>query len=318
MGHKMIAAVVFFPAILFIGVATSYEDIKISRIRNKLVLLGIIYSFIAYFIFWVLYGLARIGIFNPYVGDVASHLVWYFDKWCINLILSTIIGYLLWHFKVWGAGDAKLFICYAALIPLSKYTRIYFDYYFVSFLLLIAIFIPSSIALFLKSGIYFMRGCNFKEGIVRTRNNITRKLIESNKIEIIKVTLGFFVFFLSFRILREELRGLLSNVLPNQNTLIIIALLIFRRLVKIFKKKYSVVVTGIIVIVIITYLVFKKQSPLESLFGYMGESFLMILAIMVLFPLAQKLIELYSERTTQKTMPFAPWMFLGALIVWFF
>lgn len=225
------------------------------------------------------------------------------------------VAYLLWHFKMWGAGDAKLFICYAALIPMGQYSRVYFNYYFASFLLLLAIFIPATIFLFLRSAIYFMRRLKFSEIRERMPELIKEKLAKSNKIEMSKVLLGFFVLFLSFRILREELQNLAIRILPEQNILILGSLLLFRWLSKIFKKNARFITVAFILL--IAYLAFKMLYLKEGLVLGIGNTFVRAIFIMILFPLFNKIIGLYSERTVQKTTPFAHWMFLGALITWF-
>ena len=56
-----------------------------------------------------------------------------------------------------------------------------------------------------------------------------------------------------------------------------------------------------------------------------SENFLLILTntlnrsvlIMLLFPLVSRFIYIYERDAIRKTTPFAFWMFLGALIMWF-
>ena len=59
----------------------------------------------------------------------------------INGIIAFLGGYFLWHYRLWSAGDAKLFAVYAFLIPLNFYAKSYIAI-FPSFNLLINLFIP--------------------------------------------------------------------------------------------------------------------------------------------------------------------------------
>jgi len=313
--NTLLFNLIFLPIIFFIGFTTSYEDFKFSKIKNKWILIGLLYPFLIYLFSWILYMLAIKKIIPPYLGWIASYLIWNFDKWCINLVISSLVAYLLWNFKLWAAGDAKLFICYSSLIPMGKYSRVYFNYYFASFLLLLAIFIPATIYLLFRSIFYFLK--RFKLMEIREKlSKLIKEKLRFNKIEMGKVILGFVVFFLFFKILRKEFQNLIFKILPSQNILILASLLFFNPLSKFFKKNAKFIVIAFVVLII--YFGFKmvysdKQFILET-----GDIFGRSISIMVLFPVFKKLIDLYEERTLQKTTPFAIWMFLGVLIIWFF
>ena len=98
------------PMILFIGIITSVQDMKDRKIRNKWVILGLIYSFLT-FIFMLIY------MKNKNLPLNINYLRIYF----VNLFISLIIGFMLWMINLWTAGDAKIFLTYSALIPLSVY-----------------------------------------------------------------------------------------------------------------------------------------------------------------------------------------------------
>ena len=306
MPPKIIYSFIFLPVILLIGAVSSCGDFKDSKIKNKWILTGLIYSFGIYLISWVLYAA---GLSGPY-------LLWNFDKWCINLLISMLVSYFLWHFKMWGAGDAKLFICYAALIPLGQYSRVYFNYYFASFLLLLAIFIPATLFLVVKSGIYFMGTFSFSKAREKLPRLIQEKSVKFNKIEVAKVLLGFFLFFLFFRVARECLGNLFGGkALANQNFLIFLSLVAFRPLSNLFRKNIKLIAASLIILII--YIVFERiyswQQFILEIRNILGKSIL----LMVLFPLLKKIVDLYTERVTQKAIPLAIWMLLGTLITWF-
>lgn len=300
--------------ILFIGCITSYEDFKTSKIRNKWILAGLLYSLAIYILSWILYVLSVKGIINYPVGEAVFYIMWYFDKWCINLVISTVVSYLLWHFKVWAAGDAKLFICYSALIPMGQYSKVYFNYYFASFFLLLTIFIPATVYLFLRSSIYFIKRFKFGEVKEKMSRLIRERFAKFNFFEVSKMLLGFFAFFLLLRVLRLEVQNLLSMVLPGQNVVTLVALLLFRPLSRIFKKNTRLTITTFIVL--IAYLGFKMAFGKQFL-SQITNTLTRAMVIVVLFPVTKKVIGFYAERAAQETTPFAHWMFLGALIAWF-
>ncbi|MFH1511654.1 MAG: A24 family peptidase C-terminal domain-containing protein [Candidatus Woesearchaeota archaeon] len=100
----------FLPAIIVFGVITSYEDFKHRKIRNKLVVLALMYAFLAMAIVIIL-SLWRGGSVN------SAYLV----EWFFNMCFVLVAGLTIWFAGMWTAGDAKLFLAYAALVPLTVY-----------------------------------------------------------------------------------------------------------------------------------------------------------------------------------------------------
>lgn len=107
----------FLPAILALGITTSYEDIKYGKIRNKWVIIAIIYAILCHLILITRYSFTT-GINYEYIVEIAT-----------NIIISIIVGYAMWHHKIWSAGDGKLFIAYATLLPLTAYSLGYYSYF---------------------------------------------------------------------------------------------------------------------------------------------------------------------------------------------
>jgi len=296
--HKtLLSNIIFLPIILIIGLFTTYEDLKSSKIKNKWVLLGLIYSFFVYSAAWLLY------IF----GSVRPYLLWSFDKWCVNLAIVILVAYLLSHYKLWGAGDAKLFICYSSLIPLSQYSRVFFGYFFASFLLLLLIFIPATCYLFLRSCAYFIRRFKWDnvQRFAKERFNISNLLTGA------KILFGFIVFFLFFYILRREVVKFTDKFSFNRNTQIIIALLVFKPLAKIFKNNLKTIL--LIFTFLFLYTIYTKGQFIAGIVNTLVSASVVVIT----FPILRKVIELYSERVAEDTTPFAFWIFLGALLTWF-
>jgi hypothetical protein len=97
------------PAILFIGIITSYQDFKYGKIKNKWIIFGLIYTLFIYLFFLLFYSSFG-GINIKYLAHLG-----------VNILFAIFVGFGLWDLKVWAAGDGKLFIVYSFLVPLSVY-----------------------------------------------------------------------------------------------------------------------------------------------------------------------------------------------------
>ncbi len=118
------------PAIILLGVVTSRQDLKEGKIRNKWILISLLYSFLT---------LGVVALILRLEGTVINPV--YVSMFFSNLAISLVFGVFLWLSKLWSAGDAKLFVAYAALIPISTY-RWQAAALFPSYVLLINTFTP--------------------------------------------------------------------------------------------------------------------------------------------------------------------------------
>ncbi len=109
--------------LIIFGVITSYEDFKYKIVRNKWILLGIIFGAI----FALTYSLNFSFAFT--------------SNYVINALISIAFGYMLWYVGLWSAGDAKLFIAYSFIIFPIVYKVSYISY-FPSFSILVNTFVP--------------------------------------------------------------------------------------------------------------------------------------------------------------------------------
>ena len=107
----------FLPAIIFLGIITSYEDIKEGKIKNKWIILAVVYTVFVYLLI----------IINYQINNIPIRLG-YFIELGIMAIFSLIIGFIIWAVGLWTAGDAKLFFAFSFLIPLNTYKYGYISY----------------------------------------------------------------------------------------------------------------------------------------------------------------------------------------------
>ena len=88
---------------IFLGVVSFITDVKDKKIYNKNIIIAIIVSTFIYAIFW-----KQIDII-------------YFKSYLINIIISLFISFVFYYFKIWSAGDAKLFLAIIYMIPFEIY-----------------------------------------------------------------------------------------------------------------------------------------------------------------------------------------------------
>lgn len=124
----------FLPMIFFLGIVTSYQDIKIGKIRNEWIVLALIYALLVNLVL-MLYINFTMGVRFHYIYELIT-----------NVIFSVLVGFGLWYFKVWSAADGKLFIAFSALLPLSVYNLGYQEWV-PFFTLLVNIFIVALIVM---------------------------------------------------------------------------------------------------------------------------------------------------------------------------
>jgi len=222
----MIFDILFLPLLFFIGIITSYEDIKCGKVRNKWILLGLIWGLIIIIFFFVWYFVAS-PITRYYYFEIQNlpdnspapvftvSLV-YLWRVILNVVIALLIAFLMWRFNAWAAGDAKLFVVYALLLPLTYYWKSYLPY-FPSFVLLINIFIPIFLYLLIVSFIYYLkfiylrltkadkRDSSLKNNQAREKTDKKKSIWEKTK-SIVDMLLCFIGIFLMFGLFQEPIK----------------------------------------------------------------------------------------------------------------
>jgi len=122
--------ILLVPFLIGFGILTSYQDHRHNRIRNKWVVLALVYSLLV---------LLAVGYYMHYLGQPLNPK--YFSEYFFNLFFALFSGLIMWFAGLWSAGDAKLFVGYSALIPLSVYKWGYVQH-FPSFIVLVNTFFP--------------------------------------------------------------------------------------------------------------------------------------------------------------------------------
>lgn len=326
----MIFDILFLPIVLFIGLVTSYEDIKYGRVRNKWIRLGLIWGLVVIAFFFVWYFIAS-PISHFYYSRIA-HLpvdasrpvftvsLTYLGKVVLNAAIALMVAFLMWRFDAWGAGDAKLFFVFSLLLPLKYYWKSYLPL-FPSFVLLTNIFIPVLLYLFFKSVIHYLKFVYFKimkrpnnrfenkvskefKGLVSKKKpeKISEKKESKRKkdfwkevIQKIFKRLGFFGIFLLFSLFQEPINKYFSIDISSFQMFFFTGLIIFSGpLSKVLEKPIALKITIIISVVLIGYGFFN--SP-ETTYQMLAQTVKMMVVFMIVLSLFRKLIDFYITGT---------------------
>ncbi len=213
----------FLPPLLALGLIASYSDVKIGKIRNKIVLSG--------FVFALLGNIALLFLAKLEIGGLENFIISkYFFEFIINLLISSFLAIFLWYINIWAAGDAKFFIMLCAIIPLVFYGQNQVKY-FPSFVLLFNIYLPVFSVVMLKATFYFLKL------ILKEKNKIKTK-IKSNLISFnINTAISHLSLLFLILLLSNFLNNLIAGKMPFLNiTIMIAAFFIFKFLIPYYKK----------------------------------------------------------------------------------
>jgi len=276
--------------IFIIGFITSFEDFKYGKIKNKWIKIGFLWGLAIFslYIFWNLFFL-----FLQYLKIAPSSVFllrfYYLAEIFLNTSIALLVSFLMWHWKVWSAGDAKLFTLFSFLLPLKFYANTYLSY-FPSFALLLNIF-TIALGIFLIILIY-----NFLQWIfIKRKKQLTEKektigkskfkkeLILFSK-EIFNLLVIFFVIVNFFGIIfnspiGKDLSYFFTTVLGLESwTLFIIILAAFVFLMRFLQKiKKFFYWVAIILLIWLFYKWFVfGQSPLLAIRPMLGTTAIII------------------------------------------
>lgn len=123
------------------------SDILTGKIKNK----DLVFCFL-------LGSVSYLAILFLFAGDnyLGWSLVEYLKVSLINFFIAVIVAYSVWDFGLWTAGDSKLFMVFSYLVPVNFYVKGFVDF-FPGLVLLINIFIPAALFIFVISIINLIR-----------------------------------------------------------------------------------------------------------------------------------------------------------------
>lgn len=122
--------IAFIPALAVICAVTSFSDSREGKIRNFWILSGVIWAVAVYG------GISLYRLHAPYITEELVLNTLFKESWArlllhtgINSLFALVCGFLLFHFNLWSAGDAKLFFVLVLLLPLKYYFRHYIPFF---------------------------------------------------------------------------------------------------------------------------------------------------------------------------------------------
>lgn len=294
----------FLPILFFIGLVTAYQDFKASKIRNKWIVLGLIWGLGIYFLL-LIWALAIPYLFQIFSKQFVFILPSYIFRVFINSAIALIVGYLLWYFDLWSAGDAKLFFVFSLLLPLEYYWRAALPY-FPSFALLINVFIPALLFLICQNTFYFFKSLSIAKFVNFLRSNLLK--FKTNFRSYLKTFLGFFLIFIIFLIIKFEAKNLISGYW--QGIIFLLITLVRKFLNKLFEKGWflSLLCLGLIFYLMFGYLFYSQAILSKIALLVKGSFFFMAIFIIISILLSA------AEEGQKKHLPFAVWMLLGIII----
>ncbi len=297
-----------------IAFIAAWQDFKYGKIRNKWIRIGFLWGltmfglFILWNSFFWLMGYFKIGSYSvlvlklSYLGDVG-----------LNTVLAFTVGFLMWHWNVWSAGDAKLFTLFAFLLPLRFYSETYLSY-FPSFALLLNIF-TVALGIFLITLIYTFVQWIFtrkKTSSKEKKRVVPRKELKQKTFSIIKEILGiiviFFVIVSFFGIFFKSQAGKsLSNFFTvilglERWTLFIIVLGAFILLMRFLQKikKIFYVIAAILLFWLLYKWVSLGQSPVSAIKPMFGTTSVIVFGAFAF----RKMFDWYlKKKEIQKVKP---------------
>jgi len=300
---------VLLPMIFVVGFFTSRSDVAAYRIKNKWIALGLCTAAVVYLTAW-----AVVWSGGP-AAQAAAPLVWSFDRWCVNFAVSIVFAFLLWRRKMWGGGDAKLFICYVALTPLSVYPVVFFGYYFAAFFLLWCVFVPATLWFLVSLGFREVRSIVRRPGVFWTGlKEKARRLSPGRVFKDLGQTVWRLVvcilFFSLFRSTLAVILGPQAGMSPLVPPLVLISALVLLRGVT--RNRLSLIVTTV---ALTGWCLLDRAAWARSLVR-LKMSALMILGIVLAVILIQRFFDYEFEDKDDEKSFLAPWFLAGTLIVW--
>ncbi len=203
----LIFDLLFLIPLFIISGICSYTDLKYGKIFNRWIGFGFL---------WGIFINTTLLLYNFLFLSQKSNIQ-YFLEVNINAVIAFFVGYFIWHFGLWSAGDAKLFALCAFLLPLKFYSKSYLSH-FPSFNLLINLFVPLLFSLALSAflGGIFEVYKKKREIKIQKTFNLKSLLLKTKRI-VLKLLL-MLLNYLFVSILFQRIT-LLKNFVPRINFL---------------------------------------------------------------------------------------------------
>ena len=297
----MVISILFLPLLFFIGLITSWEDFHYGKVRNKWIILGLIYG-VAVLIglfFWNFIAEPVSHFYYANIKHLATDDPWpiftvqasYFGQVILNSFLALLLGFLLWKYGLLAAGDAKLFFIFSLLLPLKYYWKSYL-FYFPSFALFINIFLPVLFYIFLKAVWHILKTLKQlikKKAFIKRYKMLSFSLVMEKSGQLAKILLSFIGVFLLVNRLRNFVAPWITPYLPSEGFLLLVLILVYRRFISLLRKSKKLFIFIVLFLVIyLSYgMAYNQQETIKEL--------LMVSKMMVVFLLGFSLLRILFD-----------------------
>ncbi len=271
-------------ALFIIAAFSCYTDIKYGKISNKVIFFGAVFA-VALYAFLLLHNFLFVG---------KDSNVDYVLKMATNGSLSLAVGFFLWKFNFWSAGDAKLFAIYSAIMPLEAYSNGAVQNY-LSFNLLINLFFPILIVLLLKAVLFagkkVWQGLKEKTLADDMKKRMTIKGLGKSALAIVKNFTDFVFMYISFSWIFSFLGIFTGGRLSLDPFLMFFLMLYLSSQLSKLKEKFkfvNAIIYAIVPLDIVYLLIMRNFRTIKSILFFSA-------IFMILIGLTRHILRLYVE-----------------------
>ncbi|MBM4386746.1 MAG: hypothetical protein FJ088_03345, partial [Deltaproteobacteria bacterium] len=228
------------PFIILFAAVNAYTDYAKGKIYNKVLLAG----FAAAVVWHIFYGLyvnfdGGMSQLHGELKEAISHdTAYYYIHTLSNFGIALLLGFILWRFELWAAGDAKLFAILSLLIPFDCYRSSFYSIFPSHVLLFNMMF--SVIAILLLEMFFKIAKHLFSSGVSLPyiSGGLTRWL-KSNYKQMAKLFVMFILIYIFLMFLRTFIRNYISEHFHVDKIMIFLILLsLMQPLSKLLTRKY--------------------------------------------------------------------------------
>lgn len=295
------------PVLFLIGIATSYQDIRYGKIKNNWIINGLVWGLGVYIALYIWILLSGHSDIIPKAGDYIAYA--YLNQALLNALISLALGYAGWYFDMLSAGDAKLFFIFSLLLPLTFYSNTYWVLY-PSFALLLNIFIPVMLYLLLHSLFMVISDFSKKSILLSNPGPSLQKLktyLADNYMAYLKILITIPLVIFSTQIIHQMLTGSAIQYQWWYSAIVLLPFVASRLVRQILKVNF------ILILALAAFAVFLATNNLSvtlSILLMIKGSFIFF----IIFPIATFVFSYSEQSDRQQSIPFAFWIFLGAII----
>jgi len=220
--------------IALIGAWVLYEDLRYGKIRNRVLVFSLAVGLV--WNGWLFVDARFLG--NDFIP--ADKAFAYLGAVGLDVAISFALAFLLWIFRFWAAGDAKLFTVLTLLLPLRVYRQnmldyfpsfvLFFNTFIVFFGLILAEFVGKVVVRFFARRLYREHGALWRafKAKVLDRPGTTLKLL-----------VGLIALFLIVKFIRHFLRDWIwAGFHLNQTMLYLVLFILLEPLRDLFRKPW--------------------------------------------------------------------------------